>query len=433
MRLTLESLAYGGDAIARMPDGRTAFVSGGCPGDTVEARLLSEHERFARMRVDTVLDPSPDRVEAPCPYFDECGGCQWQHVAYPAQLAAKQAAVTDALTRIGKVDRDVIVTPCAPSPEPYGYRNKIELLADMTGTGLRLGFARRHDATIVPIEACLLLDGRGKRLPKAISGALRYLDRSGELGIERVALRVAGHTKDLEVALWCRPGPFPRRLAAKTIADATGATSVVRVLIKDKPKSRAIAGVEVLKGKGAWRERLAGHSYLVSGPSFFQVNTAGAEGLVETVVSALALHDQPVVADVYAGVGTFSLPIAERAEHVLAIESYGPAIADLRRNVEATDLSVDIVPGDASYVLGDLGAVDRVLVDPPRAGLDERALDSIIGTRAERIVYVSCDPTTLARDAKRLLKHGYALQSAHPIDLFPQTYHVETVAVFVAR
>jgi 23S rRNA (uracil1939-C5)-methyltransferase len=429
MRIAIDRLAYGGDGVGRMPDGRTAFVRGGCPGDIVEASVTAEHSRYVNLAVTGVIEPSSDRVEPPCPYFGVCGGCQWQHIAYSAQLAAKHDAVSDALHRIGHLD--VAVDETIASPREYGYRNKVELAPVTTGNRLALGFSRAGSAEIVPIDACLLLPKAHHKAPRSLAGALGYLSGNRQdLELVRVGIRVSTNFKDVEVALWTTPGPFPRQLAGKTLAEATRATGVVRVLTKGEPAERRVVGVEVLKGPGAWKERVGSHQMLVSGPSFFQVNTRAAERLVEIAVDALAPDGTDRVLDLYAGVGTFTLPLAELAGEVIAVEQSGAAIADLRRNLENAHSPAEVVPGDAARALADLGRFDAVLVDPPRSGMSESALRALLQTGARRIVYVSCDPATLARDAVEFSSAGYDLTRVVPVDLFPQTYHVETVAVF---
>lgn len=429
MRITIERLAYGGDGVGRMPDGRTAFVRGACPGDVVEAAVTAEHPRYVHLTTTEVIEASPDRVVPPCPYFGVCGGCQWQHIDYVAQLAAKHDAVADAMRRIGHLDVEVDET--VASPRAYGYRNKVELSPLITGNKLSLGFSRAASAEIVPIEACLLLPKAHQKAPKSLAGALSYVaGNRQELGIVRAGLRVSQNFRDVEVALWTAPGPFPRQLAGKALAEATRATGVVRVLTKGEPAERRIAGVEVLKGPGAWKERIGDYTMLVSGPSFFQVNTQAAERLVNIAVEALAPDGTDRVLDLYAGVGTFTLPLAELAGEVIAVEQSGAAIADLRRNIDNAASPAEVAPGDAARALAELGRFDLVLVDPPRSGMSESALSALLSTGARRIVYVSCDPATLARDAVEFSSAGYEVSRVVPVDLFPQTYHVETVAVF---
>lgn len=428
--LRIEGLAHGGAGVGRADDGRVVFVRAACPGDVVDVEVTADHGRSLEADIVTIVEPSPERRTPPCPYFGVCGGCQWQHISYSAQAAAKRTQVIDSLARIGGIT-DVTVGETVSGPSPYGYRNRLEL---RIGTGhdkrqtIGLTAARSND--IVPIDACLLLPDRARRLPKAIAGALRYLSGRADLGIDRVALRVATRTRDLEIDVWGPPGPFPRQAVARTLADAVHPSSVTRVLAKGDPRLRANLKVEVLAGRGHWRERLAGTTYRVSPPSFFQVNTAVAELMVPMVLEALAPDGTDRVLDLYAGVGTFTLPLAGLAGEVVAIEGTGSAVRDLRANLEDAGAWADVMPGDAARALADAGDFDLAVVDPPRAGMAEAALTALIATGCRRICYVSCDPATLARDAKALCAAGYQLVSATPVDLFPQTWHVETVALF---
>lgn len=429
-RLTIETLAHGGDSVARLDDGRVAFIKGGCPGDTVLAEITEEHDRFVRGSVAEIVTPSPDRVTPPCPYFGTCGGCQWQHVSYSRQLESKRAMVIDALERIGGLS-GVPVSECVPSPREYGYRNKIELIASKDAQNrLILGFAQAGSDRVIPIESCLLLPKRHAKLPRALSGSLRYLSGDSDLGITRVAARVSERTRDVEIALWTSPGAFPRKAVGATLKEATRATSISRVLFRGETKRRAIAGVEVLAGKGFWREQLGEFEYLLSAPSFFQVNTEAAEKLVELALEAVGPDGSDRVLDLYSGAGTFTLPLAELAGDVVAVEAEGSAVRDLRRNLEMAAVWAEVAPGDAARALPELGAFDAAVVDPPRAGLHEDVVTALVAAGPSRIAYVSCDPATLARDAKRLTAEGHTLVSATPVDLFPQTWHVETVALF---
>ncbi len=429
MRLTIESLAYGGAGVASAEDGRVVFVDGACPGDTVEAVLTEEHPRFMKARIETILEASPDRVEPPCPYFGACGGCQWQHVSYEAQLVAKRHAVEDALVRIGK-ETEPTVAAVAGSPEQYGYRNKVELSVAQTPKGPSLGFLRHGSNEVVPIDECMLLPTVARRAPRALTGALRYLGSRADAVPERVAVRVA-RNGEIEVDIWTAPGSFPRSLAAKIIADAVGAKTVTRVIAKGEKDARRISKVEVLAGPGAWRERLGDYRYVVSAPSFFQVNTRAAEILQSLTVAAAAVDSTSTVADLYSGVGTFTLPLAAAAGQVIAVESSAHALSDLRRNLDDARLTAEVIPGDAARELADLEGVDTIVIDPPRAGLSNEAGRALIEARPERIVYVSCDPTTLARDVRLLRDAGYRNAGVTPVDLFPHTYHVECVTTLL--
>lgn len=426
MRLAIKRLAYGGDGVAVASDGRTVFVPGTCPGDVVEAEVVQDHRRYLKARLVDVVEPSTERTTPTCPYFGACGGCHWQHVSYPEQTTWKRQAVADALTRIGGVRTEV--EPTIPSPRPYGYRNKIELLPGHDGGRLTLGFARAGTPEVVPIRACPLLPEGSSTLPGALAGALRFIAGRTETPVLRVAIRVAS-AGEAEVDIWTPPSPFPRGLAAKALVDATGARTVTRVVVRGPASARAVRKVEVLVGLGFWTETLGVDRYVVSAPSFFQVNSGAAEHL-RTLVCDIVRHPAPArVVDAYAGVGTFTLPLA-RMTQVTAIESSSYALHDLRRNLDRARLEADVIPGDAAYALPGVRDADLVLVDPPRSGLSPKVIEAIIRSMAPRVVYVSCDPTTLARDAARLVSAGYTVERAIPVDLFPQTYHVETVVLF---
>lgn len=425
--IRVTGLAHGGDGVGHLPDGRTVFVRGGCPGDVARIGVQQNHERWARGLVLEVIEPSPDRVEAPCPYFGTCGGCQWQHIAYSRQLEAKRAILTEELKRIGHLEAPA-VEDTLPSPEQFAYRNKVELTAAGGPRGLVLGFARMGTTEILPVDACLLLPPKHEALPKALAGALRFLASRGAQGIVRASVRVAS-AGDVAVDVWTHGGPFPRGAAARVIAESTGARSVSRVIVRGAPEQRDVAHVEILAGPPTWLEMLGGDRYAVSAPSFFQVNTAAAEELRTLAVDMAGADGSARVADLYAGVGTFTLPLARVAGSAVAVESSKWALSDLKRNLKHARLSAEIVPGDAARALSDLGHLDTVLVDPPRSGLSDAAVHALGRARPARLVYVSCDPATLARDVARLRDAAYAPLRFVPVDLFPQTFHLETVAL----
>lgn len=430
VRLHIDSLAHGGAGVGRSPQGEAVFVHGVCPGDVVDVEITADHGRWAEAALREVVEPSQDRRRPPCPYFGECGGCQWQHVSHEVQAASKQRIVADAFRRIGKLP-DVDVLECLSVGQAYGYRNKIELSVGAAPSGaLLLGLMARNEERLVPIEACLLLRERCRSYPKALTGALRYLSRGNDLALRRVHIRAAMHTSDTEVDLWAEPGPFPRAMVAKTLSSAVRTTTLTRVLASGEAKARDVRGVEVLSGSGVWRESVSDFEYRVSAPSFFQVNTAGAEAIVGLVTEALQPDGTDRVLDLYAGVGTFTLPLAEAAGDVVAVEQNGHAVRDLRANLDTNGVPADVAPGDAARALAELGSFNLAVVDPPRSGMRPEALAALLATGARRIAYVSCDPATLARDAATMAKAGYTAVHATPVDMFPQTYHVETVAVF---
>lgn len=427
-KVSITSLAHGGSGVGRLPDGRAVFVPQTCPGDEALVEVAETHDRWATAHVVELLVASSRRVEPRCPYFGSCGGCQWQHVAYETQTEAKRTALLEVLRRIGRLEEpDVAQTVC--SPAQYGYRNKVELAVGTGATGPVVGFTRSGSEELVPVDACLLLPEGYSGITGALGGAVRFLWSRGATGLTRLSVRVS-RAGEVAVDLWTTPGAFPRKAAAKVIADATGARNVSRVIARGAPERRDVVQVEVLAGRGAWRETLGGDTFLVSPPSFFQVNTAAAARLREVALHMASLDGSMRAADLYAGVGTFTLPVARAAGSVVAVEASRWALRDLRRNLDAAGLTVEVVPGDAARVLGALGHLDALLVDPPRSGLSDRSIEACEQTHASRLVYVSCDPATLARDAARLARAGFAARRFVPVDLFPQTYHLETVALF---
>lgn len=428
--LSIDGLAHGGAGVARAEDGRVVFVPATCPGDTVDVRVTADHGRYVEAELAGIVTPSEDRRTPPCPYYGHCGGCQWQHISYGVQAEAKRTQLIDSLQRIGKLS-GFEVAPTLVSDTPYGYRNRLEMRSG-TGADKRpvLGLTAARSDEIVPIDSCLLLPKRAKSVPKALGGALRYIAGRAPFDLERVAVRVGVNTSDLEVDLWGPPGPMQRQAVARTLSDAVRPTCITRVLVKEDARKRADLKVEVLSGRGNWRERLGGFEYRVSAPSFFQGNTKGAEKLAALVLQTLSPDGTDRVLDLYAGVGTFTLPLAEVAGEVVAIEGTGSAVRDLRANIEDAGLFAEVMPGDAARALAEAGTFDLAVVDPPRAGMAADALKALVAAHPSRICYVSCDTATLARDARELTGAGYRLTSATPVDLFPQTWHTETVAVF---
>lgn len=437
----IESLAYGGDAVGHLADGRAVFVSGAAPGDKVLVDIKQTKDRFAKGVIDELVEASEFRVAPPCSEAcaGRCGGCPWSHIVYDQQLYYKRKAVVDALTRIGKIaGAEELVAECIPSAKQWHYRNKLEFVVGQDVAGrFTLGMHAASGA-FDPLASCLLGTKAYAKAPKALTGALRFLQRGEDLGIERVGVRVSTRTSDVEIAIWTRTGRFPRAQAAKILTDAvpTKRPAITRVLLKDdtKTKARKVTGTENLAGKGHWTEEVDGRIMHLSAPSFFQVNTPGAEELIRLVMEGLEPGRDDVALDLYSGAGTFTLPLAAAAGDVVAVESAGSSVRDLRRNLESNDLFADVIGGDVGRELPELGYADVAVVDPPRCGLAPEALAALLDTEARAIAYVSCDPQTLARDLRTAIADGrYVIKSVQPVDLFPQTYHVETVTILEKR
>jgi 23S rRNA (uracil1939-C5)-methyltransferase len=469
--LKLERLSDSGDAIARTGDGIVVFVRGGAPGDLACVDIDKQYSNYYKGHVAQILEASEQRVTPLCPHVGQCGGCSWQHISYPAQLQAKQQIVADALKRIAGFSEqrlEGLVGATRPSPREYHYRNKIVMAAatDLQ-EGLRLGFRLQASHAIAKPGRCLLAPEPVTGAPKALRGALRYAQGLEDLGLFSVSVRHSRRSSQTEVALWSRPGGFERSRVAQIVASAIKASSIVRVIANpDKPQQ--IKNVEVLSGNGSWLEKLAGLKYQISAPSFFQVNSDTAEILIQEVLAALSPENQLLapgdnpptketqliaesqpdsvrslptasnqattnktlrIADLYAGAGTFSLPLARAGHDVIAVESAGSSLRDLRRNAQLNNLELEIEGGDVARILPTLKNLDALVVDPPRSGLGSAVIGQIAQADPTRLVYVSCNPATWARDIARLEQAGYHLQSVKPIDQFPQTPHIELVSM----
>ena len=442
LSVVIDDLAFGGEGVGRA-DGYVVFVPGGLPGDHVRVRLTEARARFGRGVIEAVETPSPDRVDAPCPYFGQCGGCRLQHLAYPAQLAFKQKQVRDCLERIGGLGA-FEERPILPAPAPYGYRNKMEFTVTRGAPGapLTVGLhqAQRYDA-VLDIERCLLQsDGMNDLLDEARQfvaghGLTAYDQDSGEGLLRFLVLREGLHTGEL-MANVVTSSPAVSELAplaARLRARAPGTSSVV---MNVNPKKASVAvGVEehLLGGRDHIRETLGGLTFQISAGSFFQTNTAQAERLFAIVLEAAALGEADTAIDLYSGTGAISLLLARRCRWVYGVEMAAAAVADANRNAVANGIvNCTFVEGEVRFVLPALITrgvrADVVVADPPRAGFHPKALRALAGLEAGRLVYVSCNPATLARDLGELVRAGYRLEWVQPVDMFPHTPHIEVVA-----
>jgi 23S rRNA (uracil1939-C5)-methyltransferase len=395
IELTPTDMAHGGAAIGRV-DGKAHFVDGALPGETIRGEVVQDRGSWARVELTEIVTASADRVEPVCPHFAECGGCQWQYADHAAQLDWKRSIVTGQLEHLGGVEHAVVAGTVSPGP-PFGYRNRM----DFAVVGGALALSRRRSRELVPIAECHLL----------MPSLLTAFERIG--GLERArGLTLRGSATEGEVIAVVR-GRVPD--------DALGWDC--------KVSRRDRTGVHAVIGDGEIHEVVDGVRLRITGDAFFQNNTAGATTLVRLVQAALEPGDDDVLLDGYAGGGLFAATIGRRAGSVIAVESNGLAVFDLRHNLAAADVEHTIVREPFESFAID-GAWDLAVVDPPRQGLGEDGVDSVARGEPRTIAYVSCDPASLARDTRHLGARGYSLDSATPVDLFPQTFHVETVARF---
>ncbi|MBI2161123.1 MAG: 23S rRNA (uracil(1939)-C(5))-methyltransferase RlmD [Candidatus Rokubacteria bacterium] len=435
--LAIDDLAFGGEGVGRV-DGYVVFVRGGVPGDRVRVKIVEARSRFGRAVIESVETPSPDRVEAPCPYFGRCGGCRLQHLSYPRQLAFKAKQVRDCLERIGGLG-EFTMRPILAAPDPYGYRNKMEFTV-APGPTIGLHQADRYDV-VLDIERCLLQSDTLNRLlgefrRETTARALSVYDQASGEGLLRfVSLREGRHTGEAMVNIVAAtPDIEPLAALAERLAARVPATASVVLNVNAKKASVAVGTEEhLLVGRDHIRESLGGLAFQVSANSFFQTNTAQAERLFAVVEEACALEGPETVLDLYSGTGAISLLLARRCRWVYGVEVAAAAVTDAVRNARANGIeNCTFLSGEVRHVLPALVRdgvrAEVVVADPPRAGFHPKALLALAALAPARLVYVSCNPATLARDLGDLVRRGYRLEWVQPVDMFPQTPHIEAVA-----
>jgi len=400
--VTLTTLTYGGEAMGRLADGRAVFIPFGLPGERVSVRLTDEKKNFARGEIIEILSPSPDRIEAKCKHFGECGGCHYQNLSYEKQLTAKTDILIDQLKRIGKIENPP-VKPMVASTNQWNYRNHVQFSLDRDG---KLGFQKSNSNRVIPITEC--------HMPEAtINDFWPQLEFEPETDIERVSLR-AGMDDDLLMVLESELPESPE-------LEIEAGISIAHVY---EEHTVVIAGNDHIIIKVLDRD------FKVSAASFFQVNTAMAEKMIEHLLANLPVTQSTTLLDVYCGVGLFSAFFAPKCGRVIGIESSESSCEDFGVNLDEFD-NVELYEGSAEEIIQHLEIQPEIiLVDPPRAGLDKQVIDGILNFNPQMIAYVSCDPSTLARDAARLINAGYQLKEVTPFDLFPQTYHIESISIF---
>jgi 23S rRNA (uracil1939-C5)-methyltransferase len=433
--LHLDSLAIGGECVGRY-QGMAVFATWGCPGDEAEVEITEVAARFARGVVRKVLSPSPDRVPAPCPHFGDCGGCQLQHTAYQAQLRHKTALVRDAVSRLAGLS-DVEVAEAWAMQDPWRYRGRAEYHAVVDSSGqLVLGFARHHSHDIFALRECALQHPLSEQARVAL---LDLMPRVAQGGAERAALygleTLASYATGEAIAtLVCegRP-PFLASLAESLMSAVPGLAGVCAARQRGRGSPHRSPS-ELIHGKSHLVERLGDGSYRVSPDSFFQVNPRQGARIVSLVTEWAGVGPGDVVLDAYCGVGALLLPLARRARQAAGVEADEAALADARANLRRWRLKgVTLYQGRVERVLPRLGErgfrADVVVLDPPRKGCGPVVCEAAARLRPRRILLVSCHPATLARDLKLLAGHGYPARRLQPVDMFPQTWHVEAVAV----
>lgn len=418
MNLTIEKLVYGGDGLARLPEGKTVFMPYVLPTEEVSATIVQEKSSFARATADQILKPSPYRIQPQCPYFTQCGGCHYQHAGYTAQLENKRAILKETLLRNGKLEwKNDIITH---SGEPWGYRNRSRFKV-RSGADFAIGYHRAGSHDLLPVKQCPISStainrmlthlwelGETGKVPAGINEIEVFADHADAKLVLEIYLAVgAPEMHDFAAALQAK-APEIKGIAffpENTAAEPSG----------DKPKYTV--------GETTLPYQVGEKSFRVSAGSFFQVNRHLVRELVQTVVGDF--HGR-IALDLYAGVGLFASHLSKRFDQVFAVESAPASAADLQANAVKNIVPV-LSPAEGFLPRCINMQPELVVVDPPRAGLGPKATQLLAALRVKRIVYVSCDPATLARDVKVFLETGYHVEEVHMIDLFPQTFHIESI------
>jgi 23S rRNA (uracil1939-C5)-methyltransferase len=399
MEMRTVDMAHGGSAIARV-DGKAFFVDGALPDELVAGEIELDKGSWGRVRLEAIIEPSPERVEPRCPHFQTCGGCQWQNGDYAAQLRWKESIVRGQLAHLGRLPDPPVRPIVAPGP-PYGYRNRM----DYRIRDGRPALYERRSRRLVPLTACPILH------PNLADVFTNLGDLSG---IRQLTLRTATATGRVLALI---TGSAPRQAA-------TWGCDV------------AIVGdsrLEPIRGEPVLHEEVAGLSYRITGTTFFQNNTAGAAELVRLVTAASAAEATDTVLDAYAGGGLFAAAVGQSAGRVIAIERDRLAAADLHANLDRAGIDeYRIVPAATEDAIEHIDEYWQIAIaDPPRRGLGGEGVDAVTAAEPRTVVYVSCDPASLARDTILLADAGYRLDWVTPVDMFPQTFHIEAVARYV--
>jgi 23S rRNA (uracil1939-C5)-methyltransferase len=435
VELQIEKLIYGGDGLARLPAdaqgrGKAVFLPFVVPGETVDATVTESRSGFARARLNRVIAPSPERTVPQCPYFRKCGGCQYQHIDYPAQLRFKSEILRETLRRTSKLELEHEIQVHASEPWSYRNRTRVRLQHD---PAFALGYFETNSHKLLAVASCpissLLVNqaitavwalGRALKVPATVHGMQFFANH------DDTQLLVEAYVRDQDTAEDCKA--FAAALKGR-LSSIVGMVVFATSPVEDETRQRAplssVHNEESLAvGDSFLIYHAVGRDYRVSGGSFFQTNRHLVDELVKTATGGAT---GKAALDLYAGVGLFTLVLADSFEDVIAVESSPHAFGDLKHNAPRNAKPTRATTEEFLQKRGEKLAVDFVLVDPPRAGLGDRATAALCRTSASRVTYVSCDPATLSRDLRLLLESGFKVEQAHLFDLFPQTAHMETV------
>jgi 23S rRNA (uracil1939-C5)-methyltransferase len=442
LELHVDSLAYGGNGVARL-NGFVVFVRRGLPGDTVRARVTKVKRGYAEATAEEVVVPGAPRVEAPCRHYPECGGCRFQDLAYEAQIAAKHEQVRDALVRLGRID-DPPLEEILPAVERFHYRNKLEYSFTDTPRGAALGFHRagRWDE-VLEVDQCWLTTDLGNAIRDSVrewaqEEGLPAYDQEAQTGyLRHLVVREGRNTGQALVQLVTAPGDLQGDDRFVAVLRQHPEVRSIHWAVNDRPAEVTNLPTNLLWGEEAIEEEILGLRYRIRPNAFLQTNTAMAERLYELAIEYAGLTGAETVYDLYCGTGTIGLSMASRALTVWGVEANEESVACAIENAGLNGVTnAAFFAGEVGRSVAELaeraGPPDVVVVDPPRAGLSGKALRALARLEAPKIVYVSCNPTTLAGNVKELAADwGYRLERVRPVDMFPHTPHVESVSLLL--
>ena len=439
--LTIQRLSGDGSGVGHW-EGEAVFVPGTAPGDQIQARIVKDCKRYAFGIVDTLETASPDRIPVDCPVAGPCGGCSLRHLRYQAELQAKEDSVADAFRRIGGLD--VPIQPILPSPEVDRYRNKVQYPVGKDKNGhLCIGFYAGRSHRIVPCADCKLQPAVLNEIGNTLCGLLEqygiqpYDEQSGKGLVRHIFLRRGAHSGQIMVCLVCTRPSLPH--ADEIVRQLCSRFDAIRTILinVNQEKTNVILGLknQILYGSGFIEDTLCDVPVQLGPLSFYQVNTPGAEQLYKVAAAYAAPTPDDLLLDLYCGMGTIGLSMVQHCRELIGVEIIPEAIESAKAN--ASRMGADVAAksrffcadaGQAASRLASEGlAPDIIVVDPPRKGCDQATLSAIIKMAPRRLVYVSCNPATAARDCAILAQSGYSVDKVQPVDMFPRTGHVEAV------
>lgn len=439
IELNIHGYGHEGEGVSRYQQ-FTIFVSEALKDETVLAKVVEVKRNFARAEIVSIIKPASERVTPHCQVSKDCGGCQFQHLDYRAQLIAKQQRVSDAIERIGGL-HGVTIHSTIGMKEPWRYRNKVQYPVGMTGGTVALGFYRKGTHQIVPMSDCLLQPVITNKISRKIRELAEkyhvpiYNERTGGGMLRHILIKYGFTTNEVMVVLVTNGESFPD--GSKIARDLIGVFPEIKSVVQNINRSRenVILGNtnRVLWGKDNITEKIGSLQFKISANSFFQVNPVQLQTLYDKALEYAALSWKELVLDAYCGVGSLTLVLAKKAKQVFGIESVAEAIFNARENAKLNGVeNVEFLTGTVEKVLPNLLKrkliLDVAVLDPPRSGCEEVVLKTLAASKVKRIVYVSCNPGTLARDLKILDELGYKAYEIQPVDMFPHTHHVECVA-----